>query len=157
MGGICCALGFTFGVIQQVMTSAERKRAYQCDVTYSTANEIGFDFLRDQLALSPADQVHRPFAAAVIDEADSILIDEARIPLVIAGGEAGEDLLAVRVDRVLRSLSPGFHFTIEQHFRNTGLTDEGIRIVEAQLGCSNLYAEENLPLLTAVQDSLHAH
>ena len=69
-------------------------RAYACDITYATANEIGFDILRDGLALHPREQVHRPFAAAVIDEADSILIDEARIPLVIAGGDAGEEPLA---------------------------------------------------------------
>jgi preprotein translocase subunit SecA len=157
MGGIYQALGFSVGCIQQGMSAAARKQAYACDITYSTANEIGFDFLRDQLALHPEDQVHRPFAAAVIDEADSILIDEARIPLVIAGGEFGEEMLAVRVDRIIRRLRLGIHFTIEQHFRNTGLTDEGIRMVEAEFGCGNLYAEENLSLLTAVQDALHAH
>jgi preprotein translocase subunit SecA len=139
------------------MSGPERKAGYACDITYSTANEIGFDFLRDQLALRTADQVHRPFSAAVIDEADSILIDEARIPLVIAGGEFGEELLALRADRVVRRLRGGLHFTIEEHFRNTGLTDGGIRTVEAEFGCGNLYAEENFSLLSAVQDALHAH
>ncbi|MDQ1470839.1 MAG: preprotein translocase subunit SecA [Bryobacterales bacterium] len=157
MGDIYEALGFSVGCIQQGMSTAERKQGYAYDITYSTANEIGFDFLRDQLALHPEDQVHRPFAAAIIDEADSILIDEARIPLVIAGGEFGEEILAVRVDRAVRRLRLGLHFTIEQHFRNTGLTDEGIRMVEAEFGCGNLYAEENLSVLTAVQDALHAH
>jgi preprotein translocase subunit SecA len=157
MGDIYGRLGLSVGCIQQGMAPAERKQNYARDITYSTANEIGFDYLRDQLALHPEDQVHRPFAAAVIDEADSILIDEARIPLVIAGGESEEELLAHRADRVVRQLRRGIHFGIEQHFRNTSLTDEGIRAVEAEFGCGNLYAEENLPLLTAVQDALHAH
>ena len=157
MGGIFQRLGFTVGAIRQGMSPAERRQNYACDITYSTANEIGFDYLRDQLALRPEDQVHRPFAAAVIDEADSILIDEARIPLVIAGGEFGEEMLALRVDRMVRGLRRGEHFSVEQHFRNTGLTDEGIRAVEAAFLCGNLYLEENLSLLTAVQDALHAH
>src|SRR5712691_4045549 len=104
MGGIYEFLGLSVGYIQQGMPLEERKRAYACDVTYATPNEIGFDHLRDGLALYPREQVHRPFAAAVIDEADSILIDEARMPLVIAGGEFGEDLLATRVDRAVRRL-----------------------------------------------------
>ncbi|MES1262218.1 MAG: accessory Sec system translocase SecA2 [Acidobacteriota bacterium] len=157
MGGIYERLGFSAGCIQQGMSGEERRRGYARDITYSTANEIGFDYLRDQLALRPEEQVHRPFAVAVIDEADSILIDEARIPLVIAGGEFEDELLAVRVDRTVRRLHQGLHFTIEEHFRNTGLTDEGIRLVEAEFGCGNLFSEENLSLHTAVQDALHAH
>src|SRR5215467_2856671 len=87
MRGIYEFLGLSVGCIQQNMAKGERQRAYQCDITYATADEVGFDYLRDQLALFPSDQVHRPFAAAVIDEADSLLIDEARLPLVIAGGD----------------------------------------------------------------------
>src|SRR2546429_1505855 len=104
MGGIYERLGFSAGCIQQEMGIAERQRAYALDITYATANEIGFDYLRDGLALDPSEQVHRPFAVALIDEADSILIDEARIPLVIAGGEAEDEQIAVRVDRVVRRL-----------------------------------------------------
>jgi preprotein translocase subunit SecA len=157
MGGVYRRLGFTVGCIQQNMNTAERQAAYACDITYATANEIGFDFLRDQLALRPEDRVHRPFAAALIDEADSILIDEARIPLVIAGGEPETDNLAFRADRVVCRLRPWFDYTIEQHQRNVTLTDHGIRSVEHALGCGNLYAEENFPVLSAVQDALHAH
>jgi preprotein translocase subunit SecA len=91
MRGLYEFLGLSVGCIQQNMAKEERQRAYQCDVTYATANEVGFDYLRDRLALFPSDQVHRPFAAAVIDEADSLLIDEARVPLVIAGGESDQD------------------------------------------------------------------
>ena len=95
MGEIYRFLGLSVGYLQQGMTVAERRAAYACDVMYATANEIGFDFLRDRLALRLDDQVQRPFAAAVIDEVDSILIDEARIPLVIAGGDADDSALGV--------------------------------------------------------------
>jgi preprotein translocase subunit SecA len=163
MGGIYQRLGFTVGCIRQNMTGEERQSAYACDITYATANEIGFDFLRDQLALHPEDRVHRPFAAALIDEADSILIDEARIPLVIAGGDPEVDNLASRADLAIRPLRHGFDFTIEQNRRNVALTDNGIRIVERAFGIKeaagrgNLFAVENLSLLSAVQDALHAH
>jgi preprotein translocase subunit SecA len=157
MGGIYRRLGFSVGCIQQGMAAVDRKRAYECDITYATANEVGFDYLRDQLALNADDQVHRPFEAALLDEADSILIDEARIPLVVAGGEAEDDILAVGADRVVRTLQHGRHFTIEEHFRNVTLTDAGIHAVEAAFRCGNLFAEENLTLLSAVQDALHAH
>ena len=139
------------------MSSEERRRAYACDITYATANEIGFDLLRDGLALYPAEQVQRPFAAAVIDEVDSILIDEARIPLVIAGGKAEQESLAVRVDRLTRFFRRVKHYTLDEHGRNIALTDAGIRAVETSFGCGNLFEAGNLELLTAVQDSIHAH
>lgn len=145
------------GCIQQEMDCFRRKEAYACDITYATANDIGFDFLRDQIALSPKDQVHRPFAVALIDEADSILIDEARIPLVLAGGQQGNATLAVRIDQVTRHFTHPLHFTFDEYARNVSLTDAGIRAVENALRCSNLFAEENLHLLTTVQDSIRAH
>jgi preprotein translocase subunit SecA len=157
MGPVYTALGLSVGCVQQNSSVAERKAAYARDITYATANEIGFDYLRDQLALDPGDQVHRPVAAALIDEADSILIDEARIPLVIAGGAVGGDNLRVSADRVVRSLRRGFHFTIEHSFRNVSLTDSGIHAVEQALGCGNLYEDENSSWLSSVQDALHAH
>ena len=157
MGPVYRHFGFSVGCVQQGSSLAERKAAYACDITYATANEIGFDYLRDQLALRVHDQVHRPFAAALIDEADSILIDEARIPLVIAGGAVGEDGLPLRADRAVRTLRRGRDFTIEENFRNVSLTDAGIRNMEHAFACGNLYDEDNGPLLSAVQDALHAH
>ena len=157
MRGIYEFLGLSVGHVQQGMDLEERRRAYACDITYATANEIGFDHLRDGLALYPREQVQRPFAAAVIDEADSILIDEARIPLVIAGGEAGDAPLAYQADRVTRFFRRGRHFTLDEYARNIALTDAGIRAIETSFGCGNLFTERNLALLTAVQDSLHAH
>ena len=132
MGAIYQRLGFTVGCVLQEMNTAQRQAAYACDITYATANEIGFDYLRDQLALRPEEIVHRPFAAALIDEADSILIDEARIPLVIAGGEPELDRLSIRADNAVRSLRHGFDFTTEQNHRNVVLTDQGIREIEAR-------------------------
>ena len=157
MGDVYRYLGLSVANLQQGMNVAERRRAYASDVTYATANEIGFDFLRDRLALSLDDQVQRPFEAAVIDEADSILIDEARIPLVIAGGEAGDSVDAFAADQAARCLRPPTYCTIDSGGHNVALTDEGIEAVEKFFSCGNLYEPRNLSLLTAVQDSLHAH
>ena len=150
-------LGFSVGFVQQGMTPAERRCAYGCDIIYASANEIGFDFLRDRLALDREEQVHRPFAAAVIDEADSILIDEARVPLVIAGGDTDVAAMAHEADQAVRGLRWGDHFTADGGWHNVALTDEGIRAVEEALGCGSLFDDGNLRLHTAIQDALHAH
>ena len=157
MGGIYRALGLSVGCIQQGMNYQERKAAYSCDVTYATANEAGFDFLRDQVALHREEQVHRPFHAAVIDEADSILIDEARIPLVLAGDAGSEENLAQRADRVARQLRRFAHFNLDEFGRNISLTDEGARVIESTLGCGNIWDEKNFDLYTAINDAIHAH
>jgi preprotein translocase subunit SecA len=156
MKPIYAFFGLSVGCIQQSVDCRQRKEAYACDITYATANEIGFDFLRDQTALYPKDQVHRPFAAAVIDEVDSILIDEARIPLVLAGEEPAEATLADRVDQLTRHFKHLRHFTYDEYARNIALTEAGIQAVEDAFGCANLFAGENLRLLIAVQDSIHA-
>ena len=156
MKPIYAFFGLSVGCIQQNMDCRQRKEAYACDITYATANEIGFDFLRDQTALYSKDQVHRPFAAALIDEADSILIDEARIPLVLAGAQPAEGTLANRVDQLTRHFKYPLHFTYDEYARNIALTEAGIQAVEDALRCSNLFTEENLQLLIAVQDSIHA-
>jgi preprotein translocase subunit SecA len=157
MGPIYDALGLSVGCVQQSMDAPERKRAYACDITYATANEVGFDYLRDQIALRPEEQVHRKFHAAVIDEADSILIDEARIPLVLAGGEGEEEQLARKVDAVVRLFQKHVHFTLDEHGRNIALTDAGAQAAEHGLDCGNLYAEANLPMYTAVHNAIQAN
>ena len=154
MGDIYRRLGVSVGVVQQHMTSAERRAAYQCDVTYGTANEVGFDYLRDQLVLDRAEQVLRPLAVAVFDEADSALIDEARIPLVIAGGVAGAADLAARADRAVRRLWRQ-DYSIDGG-RNVALTPSGLAAVEGYLGC-DLYATNGGAMMAAVQEALHAH
>jgi preprotein translocase subunit SecA len=138
------------------MTAAERQAAYRADVTYATANEIGFDLLRDGLACDPNEQVQRGFNAAVIDEADCILIDEARLPLVIAGGVAEADYLPVQADRTVRGLLFGDHFTVGDGGRHVTLTPAGVTCVERAMGCENLFDAASLPAHTAVQDALHA-
>ena len=157
MGGIYEFLGLSVGCIQQTMAPADRRAAYACDITYATANEVGFDLLRDQIAIEREEQVHRPFHAAVIDEADSILIDEARIPLVLAGGAADQEVLARRVEPLVCRFHRGIHFMLDEFGRNIALTDEGIRIAEAALGCGNLFAPENLDTYTAIHNGIHAH
>jgi preprotein translocase subunit SecA len=157
MGGIYEWFGLSVASISQNMSAAERRAAYLCDVTYATANEVGFDYLRDGLARGPGEIVQRPFAFTVIDEVDSILIDEARIPLVIAGGLPEDPALARRADSVIAGLRPRAHYSVDEFARNVQLTDAGIRRVEQALGCGSLFDEENLRVLTAVQDALHAH
>ncbi|MEO8098579.1 MAG: hypothetical protein ABI811_12825, partial [Acidobacteriota bacterium] len=157
MGEIYRWLGLSVAHVQQGMGIPERRAAYASDITYATANEIGFDYLRDRLALDLNEQVQRPFATAVIDEADSILIDEARIPLVIAGGDDEESVVVHAADQVVRNFRPGWHFTVDAGAHNVALTDAGISAVESALNCGNLYESRNLRLLEAVQDSLHAH
>jgi preprotein translocase subunit SecA len=149
--------GLSVAHISQIMPPEERRAAYQCDVTYATANEVAFDYLRDGLARSAEELVHRPFAFAVIDEADSILIDEARIPLVIAGGVPEDSVFAYRVDQVVTNLRPRVHYSLDEFARNVQLTDAGIQLVEVSLSCGSLFDEQNLRILTAVQDALHAH
>ena len=139
MGGIYRLLGLSIAHVQQGMTPAERRAAYAADITYATQNEIGFDFLRDRIALRPEEQVHREFHAVVIDEADSILIDEARVPLVIAAGETGDRGLAYVADQMVRGLRAGEHFTTDPGGHNVALTDAGIHAVEIALGCANLF------------------
>jgi len=150
-------LGLSVGCIQQGLSVEQRQRAYASDITYATANEVGFDYLRDQLALYPSDQVHRPFAVTLVDEADSILIDEARVPLVIAGGESDQATLISRAEWLVRSFRKNVHYSLDEYARNVSLTEAGIQTVESSFACPNLFAEENFPLLEAVQNCLHAH
>jgi preprotein translocase subunit SecA len=156
MRGIYDWFGLSVAHISQNMPTEQRRAAYLCDVTYSTANEVAFDYLRDGLARYAEELVQRPFAFAVIDEADSILIDEARIPLVIAGGVHEGAALAQRVDPVVAQLQPHVHYSLDEFARNVQLTDAGIQRVEETLRCGSLFDERNLGALTAVQDALHA-
>ena len=156
MGPIYRFLGLTVGFIKQGMGRTERRNAYQADITYLTANEAGFDFLRDGLAFEVAELVQRPFHAAVVDEADSILIDEARVPLVIAGATDRQQGRQRLVRTVGSQLRPGVHFVIDKQGRNFYLTEEGANRAEELLGSANLYAPDSHQLLTALNLALHA-
>jgi preprotein translocase subunit SecA len=156
MGPIYRLLGLSVGIVQEGMSRPEKRRAYACDITYATAKEAGFDFLRDRLARDPADLVHRPFHAALVDEADSILIDEARIPLVISGTAGELNVDAGRLVPLVRRLTPGRDYEIDEAKRNVFPTDRGLAALESSLGCGNLYSPENELLLAAIYCALHA-
>ena len=148
------ALGLTVASISQHSTAAQRRLAYQADITYLTPHECGYDYLRDRIALDPGDTVQRPFHAVVIDEADSILIDEARIPLVIATESNDLSAHLTNTARAARALQRGIHFHVESDGQILHLTDHGIDLAETLLDCPNLYADPEL--LDALQNALHA-
>ncbi len=150
-------LGLTVGFIQEGMTPQERRQAYACDITYATAKEAGFDFLRDHLCTDAEDLVHRPFHVAIVDEADSILIDEARIPLVIAGSTDEVVADPYYMAELVRELRPSLDYDTDENERNVYLTESGLDRAEKALGCDNLHAPENLLLVTQLHLALHAH
>jgi len=156
MGPIYRFFGLDVRGIHEDFDRKARQRAYSADVTYITAKEAGFDLLRDGLCLEPDDRVQRPFHFAVVDEADSILIDEARIPMVIAGSYAGTDVEQMRLAEIVRGLRPDTDFETDQGDHNIFLTDAGIRHVEEALDCSELFVDGNLELIAAVRNALHA-
>ncbi|HEY2674260.1 MAG TPA: accessory Sec system translocase SecA2 [Rugosimonospora sp.] len=156
MGPVYRVLGLTVGWVTERSTVDERRHAYGCDVTYVSVSEVGFDYLRDGLCLALEDRVQRPLAAVIVDEADSILVDEARVPLVVAGGVDGADDLARRAAAIVRRLHDDRDFERLDDGRAVHLTEAGLRVVEAALGRINLYSVEYLPQLTAINLALHA-
>jgi len=161
MGPVYERLGLRVGCVQEGMEVTQRRAAYRCDVTYVTAKEAGFDLLRDQLCLAPEDQVHRPFHFALVDEADSILIDEARVPLVIAGDVRCTDSRFGELAAVARRLEPGLDYDADEHHRNVFLTERGARRAEEVLGeaepsAPHLFAPESSNLLAELRNALHA-
>ncbi|MCX6573228.1 MAG: accessory Sec system translocase SecA2 [Candidatus Aminicenantes bacterium] len=156
MGPAYRLLGLSVGAVHEALDKAAKKAAYACDITYATAKEAGFDYLRDRLAYEPGELVHRPFSVALVDEADSILIDEARIPLVISGTSGTPGLDVSRLAAVVRDLERGRDFETDAENANVFPTDAGIRRVESALGCGNLFTPENETLLAAVHCALHA-
>ena len=156
MGPIYEQLGLTVGCVQEGLGTAARQRAYGCDITYLTVKEAGFDHLRDGLCLDPGGQVHRPFHCALVDEADSILIDEARIPLVIAGHLDLPGIDLQRLSALARELGRGVHYDTDEYGRNIFLTDTGLHRAEAALRCGELHTAENVRLHAELRNALHA-
>jgi preprotein translocase subunit SecA len=149
-------LGLSVGCTQEGMSHSERKKAYAADITYSTAKEAGFDYLRDHLCYDPENLVHRDFNFVIVDEADSILIDEARIPLVIAGSTGLPKAEPGNLAQIAKSLKEDIDFESDEGKRNIYLTHSGLKKIEKILGCKNLHAPENLDLLTKANQALHA-
>lgn len=157
MGPIYEYLGLTVGYIQHFMESAERKAMYACDVTYVTNSELGFDYLRDNLAHSLDEVVLREMFYAIVDEVDSILIDEARTPHIIGGMVEKPTDIIERADQIVRQLRKDVDFTVDEKHRTVALTDEGVRRVEQLWGIANLSAPENFAIYHAIQNALKAH
>lgn len=155
MGPVYELLGVSVGWVTQASTPEERRRAYAADVCYGSASEIGFDVLRDRLATSVADLVTAEPDVILIDEADSVLVDEALVPLVLAGS-AGPADSGREMAGIAGRLLPRLHYEVDDEHRNVFLTDAGARIAEQALGGINLYAEQNLDVLTQLNVALHA-
>ena len=156
MGPVFELLGLNAGCVQEGLPPAGKRAAYRADVTYATAKEAGFDFLRDRIADDPASLVHRPFHFALVDEADSILVDEARIPLVISGAEDRAAWDSRRMAALVRELAPARDYETDDENRNVYLTEAGAGRAEFILGVPDLYAAGNQPLLEAIYCALHA-
>jgi preprotein translocase subunit SecA len=156
MGPIYKRLGLSVSFVHNGMTAAERRKSYAADVTYVTAKEAGFDYLRDHLAMDVTDVVHRPFHFALVDEADSLLIDEARVPLVIAGRVESEASSTRRLADLVATLEQGLDFDFDEYARDVELTERGIQHVETVLQCGSLYDSTNYTLLTELNCALHA-
>jgi preprotein translocase subunit SecA len=156
MGPVYRRLGLTVGFVEQGMPAARRRAAYRADVTYVTAKEAGFDFLRDSLAMNAADLVHRAFHFAIVDEADSLLVDEARVPLVIAGAIAHERSSPSRLAALVAPLVAGVDYDCDEYARDVELTEAGIARAERELACGSLHDDRNLALLTELNCALHA-
>ena len=139
MGQVHRFLGLSVGLIQSGMGPAERQRNYACDITYATNSELGFDYLRDNMATAMADVVQRPFNYCVIDEVDSVLVDEARTPLIISGQVERPTEKYMRAAQIARSLNKEEHYEVDEKARNVLLTDEGFAQAEKLLEVQDLY------------------
>lgn len=149
-------LGFEVGIIQNHLGDAERKKAYNSDVVYGTNNEFGFDYLRDNMKFEFENYVQGPLHYAIVDEVDSILIDEARTPLIISGASEKQSDLYVVANRAVLQLQKN-QYEVDEKERSVHMTEEGIDKIESLLHCSNLYAPENILLLHHIQQALRAH
>ncbi len=162
MGQIYRFLGLTVGVIVPNLSEDERRAAYNCDITYATNNELGFDYLRDNMKHERGQMVHRPFNFAIVDEVDSILIDEARTPLIISGPTDDKSEMYVAVDAIVKQISET-HYDKDEKTKSITLTEEGVEWAERQLEAagllvgSNLYDVENTQVVHHLDQSLKAN
>ena len=156
MGAIYQYLGLSVGVIQHGLDSAERRAAYNCDVTYATNNEVGFDYLRDNMAWQVEDLVQRELYFALVDEVDSILIDEARTPLIISGPSQEATELYEKFAQIIPRLKKVEDFTVNEKAHAVPITEAGVARVEKMLGVGNLYDQRNIELTHQLNAALRA-
>ncbi|MCR4431679.1 MAG: preprotein translocase subunit SecA [Tepidanaerobacteraceae bacterium] len=157
MGKIYNFLGLEVGLIIHDLDFESRKKAYNADITYGTNNEFGFDYLRDNMVLSKEQMVQRPLNYAIVDEVDSILIDEARTPLIISGQAEESTEIYYKFARFVPRLKEGEDYTVDEKAHSVMPTEKGIKKAESFLGVENLYDEENIELLHHFQQALKAH
>ncbi|MDQ3364314.1 MAG: preprotein translocase subunit SecA [Myxococcota bacterium] len=157
MGRLHGFLGLTTGVIVHGLDDFERQHNYNCDITYGQNNEFGFDYLRDNMKTSPDRMVQRGLNYAVVDEVDSILIDEARTPLIISGSAEESGELYVKIDRMIPRLKREVDYTVDEKAHSAMLTDDGVETMEKLLGVDNLYEATNIALVHHVNQALRAH
>ncbi|MBO0747773.1 MAG: preprotein translocase subunit SecA, partial [Acidimicrobiaceae bacterium] len=156
MGRVHRFLGLDVGAIVAEMSPAARRQAYAADITYGTNNEFGFDYLRDNMAWSLADCVQRGHYYSIVDEVDSILIDEARTPLIISGPADQSSRWYQEFARLAPILKNEVHYEVDERKRTVGVTEEGVSVVEDQLGIDNLYEAANTPLVGYLNNALKA-
>ena len=157
MGGIYRFLGLTVGVNGRDLTPQEKQEQYNCDILYSTNNEIGFDYLRDNMVVRKEERVQRKLNFAIIDEVDSVLIDEARTPLIISGGEMANANLYIQADRYAKSLKAEKDFIYDEKTKSVNLTEEGIDKAESMFNINSLYDVSNSTLLHFINQALRAN
>ncbi len=157
MGQVYKFLGLSVGTIVHGLSDEERRQAYNADVTYGTNNEFGFDYLRDNMKFSLADYVQREFHYAIVDEVDSILIDEARTPLIISGPAEESTELYYRVNRLAPMLKKDRDYTVDEKSRTVVLTEAGVAQAERLMNVDNLYDPRNIEILHHLNQSLKAH
>ena len=156
MGRVHRFLGLKVGVILASMSPAERREAYAADITYGTNNEFGFDYLRDNMAWSLSDCVQRSHNFAIVDEVDSILIDEARTPLIISGPADKATKWYVEFANIIARLTRDTHYEVDEKKRTVGILDEGVSRVEEALGINNLYESANTPMIGYLNNAIKA-
>ena len=156
MGRVHRFLGLRVGVILASMTPADRRIAYECDITYGTNNEFGFDYLRDNMAWSLQDCVQREHNFAIVDEVDSILIDEARTPLIISGPADKATKWYLEFSNIVNKLTRNTHYEVDEKKRTVGILEEGVTRVEEFLGIENLYESVNTPMIGYLNNAIRA-
>ena len=157
MGNIYRFLGLTVGVNLRELTSSEKKKVYESDIVYSTNNEIGFDYLRDNMVVKAADRVQRGLNFAIVDEVDSVLIDEARTPLIISGGSMNSANLYIQTDRFAKSLKENNGYIYDEKTKAVTLDDEGVKLAEKAFNIDNLYDIEHTTLVHFINQALKAN
>ncbi|MCJ7680914.1 MAG: preprotein translocase subunit SecA, partial [Candidatus Aminicenantes bacterium] len=157
MGPIFSSLGLTVGTIQHDIPDSIRKAAYNCDITYGTNNEFGFDYLRDNMKFRQSEMVQRDHHYAIVDEVDSILIDEARNPLIISGPTEASTAIYYKIDKLVRRLKKDTHFKVDEKTRTVALLEEGVTDSEKILNVENLYDLYHMELIHGINQSLKAY